>query len=136
MRLDPHGHGPGSISSRIDYIFLSVAQLLNVRKVWIDGAAGFALQLARVLAWRDHAPVCCWISYRCLFDHPHENLQHEVTRAHVRTLESSEDVQRDLRDMIDQRCREPAPILQELWKEPSVDSYWQWVNWCVRDAMQ
>ena len=45
-------------------------------------------------------------------------------------------MQRDLRDMIDQRCREQEPILQYLWKEQSVDSYWQWVNWCVRDAMQ
>ena len=59
-----------------------------------------------------------------------------MTCAHVRTLEISEDVQKACRDMIERRCREQATILQETWREQSVDAYWQWVNWCFRDAIQ
>ena len=34
------------------------------------------------------------------------NAEHGVTRAHARTLEISEDLQKALRDMIERRCRE------------------------------
>ena len=104
-------------------------------KTFVDYKNAVKLQLARAPTWMDHAPVCCWFSYQCWFDAQDGQHVNGVTRAHVRRLRHSDDLQIALKTAVEEHLESCSFELHEAEQRKYPDEFWQWMNVSVQKAM-
>ena len=96
---------------------------------------GIRLQLAKTQTWRDHAPVCCRFCYRCWMPAMRETVAPKINRMHMQTLERAPDLQKELRDTINNACEEYASVLEAAADNRDVCQHWTWLNWIVQTCV-
>ena len=128
-------HGHGQKGTRVDYVMIQATDQLQAEHVWVDYRRGLRLHLANTHTWRDHAPVCCRFLYRCWMPAMRESVAPKINRMHMQTLDRAPDLQKDLRDTINNACGKYAEVLEATAESRDVCQHWTWLNWIVQNCV-